>query len=105
MFFRFAAAVMLVTGISLLGIALEKQNLALKRSISLQHYRLEILQEQRSRLILKTHALGAISRLAEGWDREPAAGGSFRGVSGTTHGSRAVARNPTPEEPQGWELN
>lgn len=64
MLFRFVAALTLVTAVSLLGISLEKQNLALKRTISLQHYRLEILEEKRSRLILKTHQLGAIPRLA-----------------------------------------
>jgi hypothetical protein len=69
MLFRFLVAVVLVTGVSLFGIALEKQNLALKRGISLQHYRLEILREKRSRTILRTHQLGAVPRLAEEWDR------------------------------------
>lgn len=69
MLFRFLVAVVLVTGVSLCGIALEKQNLALKRGISLQHYRLEILREKRSRAILRTHQLGAVPRLAEEWDR------------------------------------
>lgn len=75
MLFRFVAALTLVTAVSLLGIALEKQNLAMKRAISLQHYRLEILREKRSRLVLKTHQLGAIPRLAAA-SEEPAANGS-----------------------------
>jgi len=46
MFFRFGAALVLVVLISLAGTALEKRNLELKRVVSRQSYRLEILQEQ-----------------------------------------------------------
>ena len=46
MFFRFGAALLLVVLISLSGTALEKRNLELKRVVSRQSYRLEILQEQ-----------------------------------------------------------
>ncbi|MCA9081093.1 MAG: hypothetical protein KDA58_11080 [Planctomycetaceae bacterium] len=59
MYFRFATAIALVTAISLVGIALEKQNLALKRTISLQHYQLQILREQEARLRLEVHQLKA----------------------------------------------
>lgn len=69
MFFRFAAALGLLTSIALVAIAIEKQNLSLKRSISLQHYQLQILDEQRCRLILQTQQLGAPPRLMEEWER------------------------------------
>lgn len=68
MFLRFTAAIGLTTAIGLTVISIEKQNLSLKRKISLQHYQLEILREQRSRLFLETQRLGSPLRLAEEWD-------------------------------------
>lgn len=68
MFLRFAAAIGLTTAIGLMGISIEKQNLSIKRKISLQHYQMEILREQRSRLVLKTERLGSPVRLAEEWE-------------------------------------
>ncbi|REJ84431.1 MAG: hypothetical protein DWQ34_19875 [Planctomycetota bacterium] len=65
MFFRFGAALVLVILIALLGIAIEKRNLALRRSISLQDYRREQLLEQRARLRLETEQLGAPGRLLD----------------------------------------
>lgn len=67
MLFRFLASLILLTGISIIGITLEKQNLAMKREISLQHYELHHLQEQRSRLFLETQQLGAPPRLLREW--------------------------------------
>lgn len=58
MFFRFAVVVVAVIGIALSGIAMEKDNLALRRSISLQGYRRTLLLEERSRLRVRL----------EGWD-------------------------------------
>jgi hypothetical protein len=69
MFFRFAAAIGLLTAIALAAISIEKQNLSLKRQISLQHYRLQLLQEQRARLVLQTQRLGAPPRLMKEWER------------------------------------
>ncbi len=57
--FRFAAALLLILAVSLVGIRLEKDELALKRSISLQHYRLHQLLEERSRLRIRMHELTA----------------------------------------------
>jgi len=65
MFFRFGAAVALIVAVSLLGIALEKRTLALKRSISLQTYRAAQLEERRVQLRLRCEQLGAPGRLLE----------------------------------------
>jgi len=65
MFFRFACAIAILTGISLVGIAIEKQNLSLKRRISLRQYEIERLNEKRCRLILQTEELGAPLRLLD----------------------------------------
>jgi len=68
MFFRFVATLVILTTISVMGITLEKQNLAVKRAISVQHYKLHDLDEQRSQLFLTTQQLGAIPRLLREWD-------------------------------------
>lgn len=68
MFFRFGAAVVVVVVISLLGIALEKRALSLKRAVSLQAYREDQLAEQRARLRLRCEQLGAPKRLLETLD-------------------------------------
>lgn len=65
MFFRFGAAVALIVAVSLLGIALEKRTLALRRAISLQTYRAEQLEERRVQLRLRCEQLGAPGRLLE----------------------------------------
>ena len=63
MFFRFAAALGLLTALSLAAITVEKQNLSCKRTISLQHYQLQALRERRCRLVLETQQLGAPLKL------------------------------------------
>lgn len=65
MYFRFASAVALVVLVSLAGIALEKRNLELRRSISRQHFQMDVLYNAHSRLRLKTQELGAPVRLLE----------------------------------------
>ncbi|HWL08612.1 MAG TPA: hypothetical protein VNQ76_09415 [Planctomicrobium sp.] len=70
MFFRFAAAIGLMTATALAAIAIEKQNLSLKRAISLQHYQLDLLQEKRCRLVLETQQLGSPLRLLEEAERQ-----------------------------------
>jgi len=65
MFFRFGAAVLLIVVVSLLGIALEKRTLSLKRAITLQTYRAEQLQERCARLRLQCEQLGAPARLMQ----------------------------------------
>ncbi|SFJ17307.1 hypothetical protein [Planctomicrobium piriforme] len=70
MFLRFAAAIGLATAMALAAIAVEKQNLSLKRAISLQHYQLEVLQEKRCRLVLESQRLAGPLRLLEEAERK-----------------------------------
>lgn len=72
MFFRFGAAVTMVVVVSLLGIALEKRSLSLKRAISLQSYRAAQLEERRVQLRLRCEQLGAPARLLESLESEEA---------------------------------
>jgi hypothetical protein len=59
MVFRFAAAVVLVVVVALVGAVLEKSNLALRRRVSQQQYRLDELREQYSQLRGEAQSLGA----------------------------------------------
>ena len=70
MFFRFGAALALVVAIALAGTALETQNLALKRSLSQQQYRLEVLVETQAGLKLEAQRLGTPAKLFEGLERD-----------------------------------
>lgn len=63
MFFRFGSALILVVVTSLLGIVVEKQNMTLRREISRQHYRMDVLQEEHARLRLRSQQLAAVERL------------------------------------------
>jgi hypothetical protein len=71
MFFRFGSALVLVVLISLAGTALEKRNLKLRRVVSRQQYRLEILLEQHAANRVLAQQLGAPSRLIDRIDEEP----------------------------------
>lgn len=62
MLFRFTCAVILVLLTALAGIALERENLALKRSVSLQHYRIDQLRERRAKLRLRIGELSGPRR-------------------------------------------
>jgi hypothetical protein len=72
MFFRFGSALVLVVLISLAGTALEKRNLELRRIVSRQHYRLEILLEKHAGHRVLAQQLGAPSRLVDKIDEERA---------------------------------
>jgi hypothetical protein len=65
MFFRFGSAVCIVVLISLVGIAIEKRSLDLRRDLSRQHYQMDMLRDQHARLRLKTQELAGIERLFE----------------------------------------
>ena len=69
MFFRFGAGLFLVVLISLLGIAIEKRNLDLRRDLSRQHYRMDVLRDEHARLRLKCQQLAAVDRLFETVDQ------------------------------------
>jgi hypothetical protein len=59
MYFRFGSALVLVVMISLAGIALEKANLELRRSVTRQRYRRDVLHDAHIRMRLETQRLGA----------------------------------------------
>jgi len=63
MYIRFGGALVLVVLISLAGIALEKRNLELRRAVSRQAFRLDVLLERHAANRLRTQRLGAPARL------------------------------------------
>ena len=65
MYFRFGSALVLIVCISLAGVALEKRNLELRREVTRQHYRTEVLLEKHARLRAETQQLGAPTRTIE----------------------------------------
>jgi hypothetical protein len=65
MFFRFGSAVLLVVLISLVGIAIEKQNLQHRRELSRQHFQMDVLRDEHTRLRLRCQSLASIERLFE----------------------------------------
>jgi hypothetical protein len=73
MFFRFGTALVLIVAISLVGTALEKRNLELRRAVSRQRYRLEILSEQQISKRVLAQQLGAPNRLVGEIDTQTAA--------------------------------
>ncbi len=64
MLFRFVMAVLLLILVCLSGIALERANLDRRRLITLQRYRLDQLEDQRSRLRLEISRLSSPARLS-----------------------------------------
>ena len=69
MFFRFAAALVVVVLISLAGTALEKRNLELRRTVSHQQYRLDVLLQQYAEQKSGQHAGGESLRHRHMGDR------------------------------------
>jgi hypothetical protein len=65
MYFRFGSALVLVVLVSVVGIALEKQNLELRRAVSRQHFRMDVLRDTHAELRLQTQQLGAPARVIE----------------------------------------
>lgn len=65
MFFRFGSAIVLIVLVALSGVALEKHNLELRRSVSRQQFRLDVLVNQHAQMRLKTQQLGAPVRLID----------------------------------------
>jgi len=64
-FFRFGSALSLCIAISLVGIALEKKNLGLRREMSRQHFQMDVLIEKYATLRFRSQELGAPARLLE----------------------------------------
>jgi hypothetical protein len=100
MFFRFGTALVLVVLISLAGTALEKRNLELKRVVSRQSYRLEILQEQHAAKRVLAQQLGAPGRLVDQLEADAASSEKSAhpakparpGAGKTRHNSNAAKR-------------
>ncbi|MFN0197931.1 MAG: hypothetical protein ACKVT0_14390 [Planctomycetaceae bacterium] len=65
MYFRFASTICLVVAISLFGVGLEKEALSLRREVSRQHFRADILGDNRAKLRWECEQLGAPQRLIE----------------------------------------
>lgn len=65
MFFRFGGALVLLVLIALAGIAIEKRNLDLRRAVSHQNFRQDVLIEEHAQHRLKAQQLGAPSRLID----------------------------------------
>ncbi|HEY0981179.1 MULTISPECIES: hypothetical protein [unclassified Schlesneria] len=63
MFFRFGFALCLIVLIALIGTALEKEILQLKRALSHQQFRMEALLDAHVRLRLEAQRLGTPERL------------------------------------------
>ncbi len=61
MFFRFAAALMLVVAVSMAQVGLEKQSLRLRRQVSRQYYQMDELLELHAQLRLDIQKLSAPS--------------------------------------------
>lgn len=62
MAFRFLTILAFVVLISLAGVALEKKNLELRREISRQRYRAEVLRELHTAERLRTQEAGSLLR-------------------------------------------
>ena len=63
MFFRFAAALLLVVAVSMAQVALEKESLRLRRQVSRQYYQMDELLELHAQLRLEIQTLSAPSQL------------------------------------------
>jgi hypothetical protein len=65
MYFRFGAAVMLAVLVAVAGIAIEKRCLTLRRALTREHYRCEVLRELYAKQRLQAQQMGAPARLFE----------------------------------------
>ncbi len=93
MFFRFAAALILVVAVSMAQVALEKQSLRLRRSVSRQYYQMDELLELHAQLRLDIQQLSAPSRFLAGTVPEAAP------VSDSPRPANAGATDPVPATP------
>ena|ERR1700733_3148565 len=63
MYFRFGAAVLLAALVAVAGVAIEKRCLTIRRALTREHYRYEVLHDLYARQRLQTQQLGAPARL------------------------------------------
>lgn len=69
MLFRFGSAILLAVAISLIGIALEKESLKLKRQVSRQHYQLDVLIDAHAKMKLATQRAGSPRQVLNSMER------------------------------------
>lgn len=69
MLFRFGSAIFLTVAISLVGIALEKESLELKRRVSRQHYQLDVLVNVHAKMKLATQQAGSPRQVLDSMER------------------------------------
>jgi hypothetical protein len=97
MFFRFGAALVVVVLISLAGTALEKRNLELRRSVSHQQYRLDVLLQQYAAHRVQAQQLGAPIRTIEQVDAQLALSeSSEKPATAAGTGKRKKRAKPQP---------
>ena len=65
MYFRFASLMIIAVSVAMAGVELEKRMLVLRRELSRQHFRSEVLLEQHARLRLRAEQLAAPHRLLQ----------------------------------------
>lgn len=65
MYFRFGLALCLVVAISILGIAIEKENLRLRQQITRQHFRMGVMEEKLAVARAEMQQAGAPPRLLQ----------------------------------------
>ena len=68
MFFRFGSTLVLLVLVSTAGVALEKRTLALRRSVSRQHYRMDVLRDEYAKMRLRTQQLAGPLRTVDALD-------------------------------------
>lgn len=70
MYFRFGATIILAVLVAMTGVLLEKRTLDLRREITRQYYRTDVLLESYARLRLRTQQLAAPIRVIESIEDE-----------------------------------
>jgi hypothetical protein len=96
MYFRFGAALVLAVLVAVSGIAIEKRCLMMRRALSREHYRYEVVRDLHARQHLLTQQLGAPARLFEALEsdrrelivRKPSDSGESRIANGPSTARR-----------------
>ena len=70
MFFRFGATIVLAVLVAMAGVLLEKRTLDLRREITRQYYRTDVMLESYARLRLRTQQLASPQRVIESIEDE-----------------------------------
>lgn len=65
MYFRFGAGILLIVAVSVTGIAIDKSTMDVRRDITQQHFRMEVLRDEQGKLRLQTQQLRSPKRMIE----------------------------------------